>query len=79
MSSYLDEAADQLRMARTGNEKRAERAAEWAEVPNSPNAEIILREVNDRRMEIAAGFTRLAAIERGLPPALGVPEAVPDE
>ena len=71
--SYLDEAAALLRQVRDGNEARAQQAAEWAAVPSSPNADIMLREVNDRRMEIAAAFTRLAAIEHGLAPAFEVP------
>lgn len=69
--TYLDEAADQLRLARIDNEIIAEGASASRGV--TP-VEDLLRRVNDRRMEIADGFTRLAAIERGLPPALGVPE-----
>ncbi len=58
---YLEEAADLLRKARDDNEKRA------ALVPslrdgNLPTREI-LAEVNTRRMEIADGFMRLAAIQ----------------
>jgi hypothetical protein len=65
--TYLEEAAEQLRAARDGNEERAR------EVPALRGADAIdvLAEVNARRMEIAAAFTRLAAIEAGLPPCLG--------
>ena len=58
---YLEEAAAELAKARDDNEKRA------ALVPslragNLPTREI-LAEVNTRRMEIADGFIRLAAIK----------------
>ncbi len=51
---YLEEAADLLRKARGDNEKRRD--------GNLPTREI-LAEVNTRRMEIADGFIRLAAIQ----------------
>jgi hypothetical protein len=67
--TYLQEAADELRQARDGNEKRRELAAGLA-AGNQP-VQDILRETASRSMEIAAGFTRIAAIEAGLPPCLG--------
>jgi hypothetical protein len=67
--TYLQEAAEQLRTARDGNEKRRELAAELA-AGNQP-VQDILRETASRSMEIAAAFTRLAAIEARLPPCLG--------
>lgn len=62
--SYLEEAAIELRKARTANDNRAATLTSWL----SEGAVPVLVEVNDRRMEMAEGFTRLAAIERGLPP-----------
>ena len=63
--AYLDEAAALLRQARDGNEARAEMA--WDRAAGHVPVQRTLREVNDRRMEIAAAFTRLAAIRAGLP------------
>jgi hypothetical protein len=54
--SYLEEAAVLLLKASEANERDA----------SNRNLEEIVR---DRRMEIAAAFTRLAAIERGLLPS----------
>jgi hypothetical protein len=70
--SYLDEAAEMLRAARDVNEARAEAVKE---MQGLTAAEDMRRQVNDRRMELAAAFTRLAAIEHGLAPAFGVPES----
>jgi hypothetical protein len=71
--SYLDEAAELLRQARDGNEARADLARALA-AARSADAEVVQREVDDRRIEIAAAFIRLAAIEHGLAPAFEVPE-----
>jgi hypothetical protein len=62
MADYLEEAAQILRKARDANEREA--------------GERFMDEVvRERRMEIAAAFTRLAAIERGLlPPEMEVGE-----
>jgi hypothetical protein len=51
--SYLEEAAEQLRKASDANERDA-------------GDRLLKTEVRERRLEIAAAFTRLAAIERGL-------------
>lgn len=54
-ASYLEEAAAELRKAREANERDAgDRFMQGA--------------VRERRLGIAAAFTRLAAIERGLLP-----------
>ena len=66
--TYLEDAAAELFKARDTNEKRAQRAATMHS-GEQQEAGVILREVNARRMEIAAGFAVLAAIEAGLPPA----------
>ena len=66
MSDYLNEAAAELRKARESNERRFGLIPSLA-AGNLATADV-LREVNDRRMDLAEGFTRLAAIERGLPP-----------
>jgi hypothetical protein len=42
-------------------------------------AGVILGRVNDRRLEIAEGFTRLAAIEAGLPPCCHALHQDPEE
>jgi hypothetical protein len=59
--SYLDEAAAELRKAREDNERRfgSLPSLEAAEVPTLE----IRAEINARRMEIADGFIRIAAIE----------------
>ena len=58
--SYLEEAAEQLRRARSANEARAGSVNSWL----TEGAVPVLTEVNQRRMEIADGFIRIAAIER---------------
>ena len=68
--TYLAEAADQLRLAREDNEKRADLIPSLR-VGKLPTAQISA-EVNARRMELAEAFTRLAAIEAGLPPCCHV-------
>jgi hypothetical protein len=52
---YLAEAADQLRKARDANEARAG-GLTWLNKADVP----VIMEIIDRRMEIAAAFTRLA-------------------
>ena len=64
---YLSEAADLLRKARDDNEERVQDAADMVALRRPVQAAEILREVNDRRMEIADGFIRLAAIKAGVP------------
>ena len=59
---YLTEAADLLRKASHENDKRG-REATAMHSGQKAEADEILREVNDRRMEIADGFIRLAAIK----------------
>ena len=66
--TYLEEAAAELRKARDDNEKRA-REASRMHTGQEQEKEAILAEVGARRMEIAAVFAALAAIEAGLPPA----------
>jgi hypothetical protein len=61
--SYLEEAADLLRQARDANEKRAEHADGWE--GTGANTGALLADVNARRLEIAAAFTRLAEIQAG--------------
>jgi hypothetical protein len=68
--TYLEDAAAQLYAARDDNDERARDAADMC-TGMAAAALAIGAEVNARRMEIAAGFTRLAAIEAGLPPCLG--------
>ena len=64
---YLEEAAAELRKARAANEQRREMAV-IALRGDPALAAKILAEVNDRTLEIADGFIRLAAIKAGLPP-----------
>ena len=65
--TLLEEAAAELRAARKSNENRLGVVnAMYAEGHEARQA--LLAEINQRRMEIADGFTRLAAIERGLHP-----------
>ena len=70
-TTYLAEAAEQLRLARAANEERL-RVAAAAHSGQREEASRILREANARRMELAEAFTRLAAIEAGLPPCCHV-------
>jgi hypothetical protein len=56
--SYLEEAAEQLRLARAANEARAGAGRSWLTAADVP----VLTEVNDRRLAIAEGFISLAAI-----------------
>ena len=64
---YLESAAAELRKARDANEARATELDEMETMKLSvPPGD--RQPVNDRRMEIAEAFTRLAAIEAGLPP-----------
>jgi hypothetical protein len=71
--TYLEEAVEQLRKARDANEARAAaRTRRWL----TEGAVPILTEINQRRMEIADGFIRLAAIERAIPPD---PQILPHE
>jgi hypothetical protein len=65
--SYLQEAADELRAARDANDRYRGRVAEMRSY-NAVAADALDAETADRSMEIAAAFTRLAAIEAGLPP-----------
>jgi hypothetical protein len=64
--SNLDKAAAELDSAHVANEKRA---GETVGMHSGQLAEArqVIAEVNDRRMEIATGYTRLAAIQAGLP------------
>lgn len=77
MSDYLEEAAAELRKAREDNEKRA------ALVPSLQAGSLptagITAGVNGRRMELAEGFTRLAAIERNLPPCCHAVRPEPEQ
>jgi len=61
MSAYLEEAAGELRKARDANDRRAAD-------PDPFGRPSRLADVHTERLRIAAGFERLAAIERGLPP-----------
>ena len=60
MTDYLDEAAAELRKARESNERR------FGLIPSLAAGNLatayVLREVNDRRMDLAEGFTRLACV-----------------
>lgn len=62
MSNYLEDAAAELRKARDANDKR------FAVASSDRFGAADLRQVHEQRMAIAAAFTRLAAIERGLLP-----------
>jgi hypothetical protein len=66
-AAYLEEAAAELRKARADNDRRATFAEELATAKLPGSAEI-RAETSARSLEIAEGFTRLAAIEAGLPP-----------
>lgn len=68
--TYLEEAAAELRKAREANEKCAGTHRSWLTETDVP----VIVEVNDRRMELAAAFTALAAIEAGLPPCRHRPQ-----
>jgi hypothetical protein len=68
--SYLEDAAAELCKARHDNEGRARDAGEMHS-GMAVTAAAISAEVNTRRVELAAGFARLAAIEAGLAPCLG--------
>ena len=68
--TYLEDAAAELEKAREANEQRFKVVLSLAEA-KVPTLEM-RAEVDDRRMEIAEGFTRLAAIEAGLPPCYHV-------
>jgi hypothetical protein len=59
----LEEAAALLRLARDASEARARDAREMR---GQETVEDLLREVNDRRMELAAGFMRRAEIGHGI-------------
>jgi hypothetical protein len=59
--TYLEEAAAELRKARDANDRKA---ADPDRFDRASRAEAVRAE----RLRIAAGFERLAAIERGLPP-----------
>jgi hypothetical protein len=75
-ADYLEEAAAVLRKAREDLEAGpARNAAHEAACGREATAAQIMRGVHGRRMEIAAAFTRLAAIERGLlPPDMESPQ-----
>ena len=66
--TYLEDSAAELEKARADNEKRAARIADdYGDLPQyADRVAEEMTKVNDRRMEIAEGFTRLAAIEAGL-------------
>lgn len=67
MADYLEEAAGELRKARAANERLVD-------------DRFLTRQVRDERMRIADGFTRLAAIERGLlPPELALADGAEDD
>ena len=68
MSDYLEEAAAELRKARDANDKR------FGVASSDRFGAADLRQVHTERMAIAAAFTRLAAIERGLLPDDMVPD-----
>ena len=61
--TYLEEAAAELRKARDANEARAATPRSWRTEADVP----VITAVGDRCMELAAAFTRLAAIEASLP------------
>jgi hypothetical protein len=76
---YLEEAAAQLDKARAANETESESLPSLA-----GNVDVrVMREmraaVNARRIELAAAYTRLAAIAAGLPPCLGHPAPDPGQ
>ena len=64
----LDDAADQLRLARDANEARA---VEVEQLVGLEPVEAARREIDAQRMAIAAGLTRIAAIGQGLVPREG--------
>jgi hypothetical protein len=72
VSDYLEDAAAELRKARDANERRAELIPSLA-AGSMPTGEVA-REVNDRRMEIAAAFTRLAECQAAMLDAARMPD-----
>ena len=66
----MEDAAAELEKAREANKQRFKVVLSLAEA-KVPTLEM-RAEVDERRMEIAEGFTRLAAIEAGLPPCYHV-------
>lgn len=61
LATYLEEAAAELRKAREANDR-------LAADPDRFDRGSRRREAHAERIRIAAGFERLAAIEKGLPP-----------
>jgi hypothetical protein len=64
--TLLEEAAAEYRKARDANDSRRELAVAMA--ATKLRTDDIDREVSARSVELAEGFTRLAAIEQNLPP-----------
>jgi hypothetical protein len=75
VATYLEEAAALLRKAQEGLIDAPEKlAAELEESGHLADAQEIRRQVDERRVEFAAAWTRMAAIDCGLLP----PEMAPD-
>lgn len=72
MTDYLEDAATELRHARSANEARVG-AVHAMHSGQQAEAAQIIREVNDRRMEIAAAFTRLAECQAAMLDAARMP------
>lgn len=74
-SDYLNEAAAELRKARSSNEARLNLVAGMHSGQQSEAAQV-LAEVNARRMEIAAAFTRLAECQAAMLAAARMPDCL---
>ena len=75
-SDYLNEAAAELRKARSSNEARLNLVA-GMHSGQQPDAAQVLAEVNNRRMEIAAAFSRLAECQAAMLNAAWMPPPSP--
>ena len=69
MSDYLEEAAAHLRKAQETLDEAEKEAAHEEAAGRTATAACIRDGLTPRHMELAAAWTRLAAIERGLLPA----------
>jgi hypothetical protein len=70
--TYLEEAAEELRKAREDNEAHAETIPDL--IARKAEVGPVVAEVNNRRMEIAAAFTRLAECQAAMLNAARMPD-----
>ena len=74
---YLNEAAAELRKARASNENRLRAVDTMHSEQQAEKRELLIAKVNDRRMEIAAAFTRLAECQAAMLDAALMPDLLP--